>query len=52
MFRAPELRNSGVNKVVFNKYPVSKSVVPVLHYEDGATKDDTEYKLYRGTNEK
>lgn len=51
MYRAPELRKNGVNKVVFNKYPVSSSVVPVLHYDDGNTTDDTEYKLYRGHNE-
>lgn len=52
MYRAPELRKQGVNKVVFNKYPLVNTVVPVLHFENGKTKSDTNYKLYRGNNEK
>lgn len=52
MYRAPELRKQGVNKVVFNKYPLVNTVVPVLHFENGKIKDDTDYKLYRGNNEK
>jgi len=52
MYRAPELRKQGVNKVVFNKYPLVNNVVPVLHFENGKFKDDTDYKLYRGNNEK
>jgi len=48
MFRAPELRKSGVQEVVFDKYPVEEQVCPILIYEDGTRQPDTEYKLYRG----
>jgi ATP-dependent Clp protease ATP-binding subunit ClpX len=50
MFRAPELRKSGVTEVVFDKYPVSASVTPTLNYQDGKSLPDTQYKLYRGNN--
>lgn len=51
MFRAPELRNSGVSEVIFDKYPVSADLYPTLVFEDGSTKSDTAYKLYRGNHE-
>lgn len=50
MFRAPELRKSGVTQIKFDKYPVSAADLPVLLYDDGRTEPDTHYKLYRGNH--
>ena len=52
MYRAPELQKSGVVKVVFDNYPISLDRLPSLVYGDGKTVLDTEYKIYRGINEK
>ena len=52
MYRAPELQKSGVVKVVFDNYPISLERKPSLIYSDGRTVLDTDYKIYRGTNEK
>lgn len=52
MYRAPDLRESGVTQVYFHKYPTVPDTYPVLKFSDGTEKIDTEYKLYRGTNEK
>ena len=52
MYRAPELQKSGVVKVVFDNYPISLDKVPTLVYSDGKIHTDTEYKIYRGLNEK
>ena len=52
MYRAPELQKSGVTRVVFDNYPISLDKVPTLVYGDGNTHTDTEYKIYRGLNEK
>lgn len=51
MFRAPELRESGVIKISLDKYPNDMSSKPVLTFEDNTTKVDTDYILYRGNNE-
>lgn len=51
MYRAPDLHESGVVKILINKYPVDASQKPVLIHSDGTTKTDTQYKLYRGTHE-
>lgn len=48
MFRAPELRKSGVVEVIFDKYPISTNLCPTLVFQDGDTQSDTDYKLYRG----
>lgn len=52
MFRAPELQKNGIVKVVFDNYPISLERPPTLVYSDGRTHKDTEYKIYRGLNEK
>jgi ATP-dependent Clp protease ATP-binding subunit ClpX len=52
MFRAPELKKSGVTAVRFDNYPISREERPTLIYEDGTEDEDLEYKIYRGTNEK
>ena len=52
MYRAPELRESGVTRIVFNKYPLTDSEKPVIIYDNGMQKSDSEYRLYRGNNEK
>lgn len=52
MFRAPELQKNGVVKVVFDNYPISLERPPTLVYSDGRAHKDTEYKIYRGLNEK
>lgn len=52
MFRAPELQKTGVVKVVFDNYPISLEKAPTLIFSDGTTQQDTEYKIYRGINEK
>lgn len=52
MFRAPELQKKGVIKVVFDNYPISLDKPPKLVYSDGTEHTDTEYKIYRGLNEK
>lgn len=52
MYRAPEFKKQGVNKVVFHKYPLAVETKPELHKEDGTVKEDLKYKLYRGLNEK
>ena len=45
MYRAKELRESGVVKVVFDKYPDSQ-YSPTLISEDGSEQLDTEYFLF------
>lgn len=45
MYRAKELRDSGVVKVQFDKYP-TQDYFPVLVLEDGNTQVDTEYYLF------
>jgi ATP-dependent Clp protease ATP-binding subunit ClpX len=52
MFRAPELQKKGVVKVVFDNYPIALDKSPTLVYSDGTEQKDTEYKIYRGLNEK
>lgn len=52
MFRAPELQKKGVVKVVFDNYPIALDKSPTLVYSDGTIHKDTEYKIYRGLNEK
>jgi len=52
MYRAPELQKLGVVKVIFDNYPISLDKIPTLVYSDGRTVQDTEYKIYRGLNEK
>lgn len=52
MYRAPELQKTGVVKVIFDNYPISLDKVPSLVYNDGRKIHDTEYKIYRGLNEK
>lgn len=52
MYRAPELKKLGVQKILFDKYPVAANVKPVLYFADNTQKEDLEYKLYRGTHEK
>jgi ATP-dependent protease Clp ATPase subunit len=51
MYRAPNLREEGVVKILMNKYP-DNDYNPDLEYEDGNIISDTKYKLYRGINEK
>ena len=52
MYRAPDLHDSGVTKIIFDKYPVGKNNVPTLVYSDGTQTPDTDYKLYRGKHVK
>lgn len=52
MFRAPELKKSGVVTVKFDNYPVDREEKPTLIYQDGTEVQDFEYKIYRGINEK
>lgn len=52
MYRAPELKKLGVQKILFDKYPVSTNVKPKLFFVDNTQREDIEYKLYRGTHEK
>lgn len=52
MYRAPELQESGVTKIIFDKYPLTGDIKPMLHYSDGTVTEDIDYKLYRGNNEK
>lgn len=49
-YRAPDLQEQGVTKIVFDKYPAQADVLPLLHYQTGEVKPDTDYKLYRGKN--
>lgn len=51
MYRAPELKKLGVQKIIFDKYPVSTDIKPKLLFADNTEKDDTDYKLYRGIHE-
>ena len=51
MYRAPNLREDGVVRILMNKYP-DNDYNPDLEYEDGNIISDTKYKLYRGINEK
>jgi len=51
MYRAPELHDSGVRHIKFNKYPLTESEKPVIIFENGMQKTDTEYRLHRGNNE-
>lgn len=52
MYRAPELQKKGVIKIIFDNYPISSEKPPLLVYSDGRTEVDTDYKIYRGINEK
>jgi ATP-dependent Clp protease ATP-binding subunit ClpX len=52
MFRAPELKKSGVMGVRFDNYPILPEQRPVLIYDDNTETEDWEYKNYRGHNEK
>ena len=45
MFRAPDLKISGVDKISFNKYPKDLDSYPVLSYNTGISEIDTDYKL-------
>lgn len=45
MFRAPKLKQSGVDKISFNKYPKDLDSYPVLSYNTGISEVDTNYKL-------
>jgi len=45
MFRAPKLKQSGVDKINFNKYPKDLDSYPVLSYNTGISEVDTNYKL-------
>lgn len=49
MFRAPDLQKEGVEKILFNKYPVASNK-PLLIYKD-KQQVDNDYKLYRGLDE-
>ena len=51
MYRAPELKKLGVQKILFDKYPVSADIKPKLLFADNTEKVDTDYKLYRGIHE-
>lgn len=51
MFRAPELHDLGVTKIIFNKYPLSENIKPLLIYKNGESSLDTDYRLYRGKYE-
>lgn len=51
MYRAPELKKLGVEKIIFDKYPVTADIKPTLLFADNTEKPDTDYKLYRGINE-
>lgn len=52
MFRAPDLCNAGVRKVIFNQYPdISVDNNPVLVFDDGREQVDNDYKIIlRGQN--
>lgn len=52
MFRAPELRKAGVASVRFDNYPTKPEEKPVLIYHNGTEITDTDFKIYRGINEK
>lgn len=52
MFRGPGLQKSGVKKIIFHKYPMTEQDLPDFVYDDGTVRKDTDYKFYRGTNEK
>ena len=52
MYRAPGLQKNGVVKIIFDNYPISLEKIPLLVYNDGKTVADTNYKIYRGINEK
>jgi ATP-dependent Clp protease ATP-binding subunit ClpX len=52
MFRAPELKKTGVIAVRFDNYPISSEEKPTLIYLDGTEATDLEYKIYRGIYEK
>ncbi len=52
MYRAPELKKLGVQKILFDKYPVTANTRPTLIFADNTQREDIEYKLYRGTHEK
>lgn len=52
MYRAPDLQKNNVVKIIFDNYPIAKDVKPKLVFADGSIVEDTEYKTYRGINEK
>jgi ATP-dependent Clp protease ATP-binding subunit ClpX len=52
MYRAPELRKTGVIAIHLDKYPNKPDNKPRLVYQDGNQETDTQYRLYRGENEK
>lgn len=45
MFRAPELRDTGVSEIVFAQYPESVDTYPTLVYNDGRKEVDKDYKI-------
>lgn len=45
MFRAPDLKINGVDKISFNKYPKDLDSYPVLSYNTGISEIDKDYKL-------
>lgn len=49
MYRVKDLRETGVEKIVFNKYP-SNGEYPELIFDSGEKQKDIDYTLYRGTN--
>lgn len=51
MFRGPDLREQGVEQIVFDQYPESEQILPQLIYKDGTTKPDTLYINMRGKHE-
>jgi ATP-dependent Clp protease ATP-binding subunit ClpX len=51
MYRAPDLRDSGVVGVTFDKYPLTDEHKPLIIYTDGTSVPDVHYKLYRGKHE-
>lgn len=52
MYRAPELRKAGIEKIRFDKYPVDDTINPIL--VDGKNNEtvDTQYRRSRGNNER
>lgn len=51
MYRAPELHESGVRKIIFDKYPLSETLNPTLVFDDKEC-EDTQYTIFRGKYEK
>lgn len=49
MYDVKILREKGVERITFNKYP-SKGNLPILTFSEGEDSEYTEYTLYRGNN--